>query len=395
LLAWGAVMGALVATAVPFWPERRPSGVTPAAWGWWLAAFSAYFVLFWLSLPRSARSAPSARTARPPAWRYPLLAGETATVLAIMSLRPALGLEGALFVPIAFQLGRERRPTISIVWITLQTAAMFAILRGRFGFDHAFSLLAAYFPFQLLAFFTSSLLRGEEHAREQAARVNAELLATREMLADSSCAAERLRISRELHDVFGHRLAALSLNLELARRVAEEERERHIGTACELTRSLLGEVREVAANLRLDASLDVGRALRRLVRDVPHPRVHLACPERLRTHDDALAQALVRCTQEAVTNAMKYANAENLWIRVSESGAGVELDVADDGEGASEPRAGNGLRGIRERVEELGGSVELECARRAGFRVRVFVPSRACRPCGSTSSKTRRWSAKG
>jgi signal transduction histidine kinase len=367
LLAWAAVMGAMVVLAVPFWPEQRPSGVTPAAWGWWLAAFAAFFALFWFSLDRSGRR---------PAWRYPLLAGETLTVLALMSLRPALGLEGALFVPIAFQLGRERRAATSILWITLQTAAMFAILRGRFGFEHAFSLFAAYFPFQLLAFFTSSLLTSEEHAREQAGRVNAELLATREMLADSSRSAERLRISRELHDVFGHRLAALSLNLELARRVADEEKERHIGTACDLTRSLLGEVREVAANLRLDAALDVGQALRRLVRDVPCPRVHLACPERLRTHDTVMAQVLVRCTQEAVTNAMKYANAKNLWIQVSENGAGVELQIADDGEGASEVQAGNGLRGMRERVEELGGSLALDSARRAGFRVRVFVPAR-------------------
>lgn len=367
LLAWGAVMGALVAIAVPFWPEERPSGVTPAAWAWWLAAFVAYFVLFWLSLAQSGRRR---------AWRYALLAGETLTVLTIMSLRPALGLEGALFVPIAFQLGRERSAAISIPWITLQTASMFAILKGRFGFEHAFSLIAAYLPFQLLAFFTSSLLRSEEHAREQAARVNAELMATREMLADGSRAAERLRISRELHDVFGHRLAALSLNLDLARRVPAAEREPYVGTAYDLTQSLLREVREVAAHLRQDNSLDVGRALRGLVRDVPHPRVHLACPERLQTPDNALAEELVRCTREAVTNAMKYANAKNLWIRVSESGAGVELQVADDGEGASEPHAGNGLRGMRERVEELGGSVELESARRAGFRVRVFVPSR-------------------
>jgi signal transduction histidine kinase len=367
LLAWGAVMGALVAIAVPLWPEERPSGVTPAAWGGWIAAFVAFFVLFWFSLARPGRRR---------AWRYALLAGETATVLAIMSLRPALGLEGALFVPIAFQLGRERRAALSIPWITLQTASMFAILRGRFGFEHAFSLFAAYYPFQLLAFFTSSLLSSEEHAREQAARVNAELVATRGMLAESSRSTERLRISRELHDVFGHRLAALSLNLDLARRVAAEEREPYIGTAYDLTRSLLGEVREVAANLRQDASLDVGQALHRLVRDVPHPHVHLACPERLQTQDNAMAQVLVRCTQEAVTNAMKYANAKNLWIRVNESSAGVELEIADDGEGASELHTGNGLRGMRERVEELGGSVELESARRAGFRVRVCVPSR-------------------
>jgi signal transduction histidine kinase len=366
LLAWGAAMGALVAITVPFWPEPRPGNLTAAAWSWWLAVLAAYFLLFWLSL------APSPR---PRAWRFALLAGETAAVLTLVSLRPALGIEGALFVPIALQLGRERRGPLAVLWIALQTVAMFAIMRGRFGFEHAFSLFAAYLPFQLLAYFTSSLLRAEEQGRQEVASVNAELMATREILADGCRAAERLRIARELHDVFGHRLTALSLNLEIAARVGAEDQPQYLGKAREITRSLLGEVREVAASLRADSALDLGRAVRRLLQDVPSPRIHLDCPEELRTRDAAVAQVLLRCTQEAVTNAMKYAHAANLWIRVREDGAGIELQVADDGEGASELHAGNGLRGMRERVAELGGSVDVSSARRAGFRVRVFVPA--------------------
>ena len=119
-------MGALVAIAIPFWPEERPSGVTAAAWSGWLAAFAAFFSLFWLSLARPRL--------RPP-WRFALLAGETATVLALLSLRPALGIEGALFVPVAFQLGRERSAPISLLWIALQSAAMLAILNDRGASD--------------------------------------------------------------------------------------------------------------------------------------------------------------------------------------------------------------------------------------------------------------------
>ncbi len=357
-----------MAIAVPFSPEPRPGNLTAAAWAGWLAGFAAFFLLFWTSL---------AQPPRPRALRLALLAGETITVLALVSLRPALGIEGALFVPIAFQLGRERRGPAAVAWIVLQTAAMFAILIGRFGFEHSFSLFAAYLPFQLLAFYTSSLMSAEEQGRIEVARVNAELMATREILADASRAAERLRIARELHDVFGHRLAALSLNLEIAARAGDGDGPRYLGQARDITRSLLGEVREVAANLRTEAAPDLGRAMRRLVRDVPLPRVHLDCPEELRARDGAAAQALLRCAQEAVTNAMKHAHAANLWIRVREADGGIELRVADDGEGAGagELRDGNGLRGMRERVAELGGSVEVASARRAGFRVRVFVPA--------------------
>ncbi len=366
LLGWGAVMGTLVAAAVVVWPEPRPDNVTRAAWIAWLAAFAAFFVLFWFS---------TAQPSRTRARRIALLGCETATVLAIMSLRPALGLEGALFVPIAFQLGRERRAAPSVVWITLQSAAMFGIMSERFGLDHAFSLFAAYLPFQLLAFFTSSLLAREERAREELGRLNAELLATREVLAESSRTAERLRISRELHDVFGHRLAALSLNLEIATRIDAADKPRFIDKAHGITRSLLGEVREVAANLRQDVPCDLPEAVRRMVRDVPRPVVHLDCPDGLRANDDGAAEVLLRCAQETVTNAMKHSNADNLWIRLDQGDAGIELRVSDDGDGTGDLQAGSGLRGMRERVAELGGSVEVESAPRAGFRVRVFVPT--------------------
>lgn len=362
---WGLAIAALVLVTIPLPPEDRPAS---AAIDWlpWGALYAAFLAAFWFA----------GRVARPAAVRA-CLACETAAVLGIVSTRPALGLEGVLFVSIAFQLGGEPRRALALAWIGAQAAALFAILDARFGIDHTLSVVAVYFPFQLLAWFTSRVLARESTAREALARVNAELLATRELLAANSRAAERLRISQELHDVFGHRLAALSLNLEAATRVPAGERARFVETAHAGTRGLLADVREVVTNLRRSEPVDLGELLRLLVRDVPHPAIDLACPDSLSIGDPEAAHVVLRCAQELVTNSIKHSGGERLRLELRALPTGVEMIAADDGRGTAELHEGNGLRGMRERVAARGGTMTVDTAERAGFRVRVFVPGGA------------------
>ena len=363
LFVWGLVVAALVLLTIPFPPEDRPADIATLDWVVWGALYAGFLAAFWL-----AGRVASARRLRL------VLACETACVLAIISTRPALGLEGALCVSIAFQLGGEPRRALAIAWIALQAAATFAILDVRFGIDHALSVVGVYVPFQLLAWFTSGVLARESAAREQLARVNTELLATRELLAANSRAAERLRISQELHDVLGHRLAALGLNLEAATRVADPDRPRFVETAHAGVKGLLADVREVVTNLRRAEPVDVAEALRSIVRDVPRPQIELACPESLAVGDPEAAHVVVRCAQELVTNSIKHSDGEHLRLEVRALPTGIEMLAADDGRGAPELREGNGLRGMRERVVARGGTMHVDTAARAGFRVRVFVP---------------------
>jgi signal transduction histidine kinase len=357
-LAWGLVIAALVVITLPFPPEDRPAALAAIDWAPWVALYASCLVVFWLA----------SRTA----YHRVLVGVQTAAVLALIATRPALGLEGALFVSVAFQLGREPRRGVAFAWIAAQSAGMLAILDVRFVPEHAISLVAIYLPFQVLGFVTSRVLARESAAREELARVNAELLATRELLAANSRAAERLRISRELHDVFGHRLAALSLNLEAATRVPEAERMRFVATAHDGAKGLLGDVREVVSNLRRSEPIDVGEVLRMMIRDVPRPEIHLACDT---VADPDAAHVVLRCAQEIVTNSIKHSGGEHLWIELRSLPAGVELTAADDGRGAPALREGNGLRGMRERLAALGGTLDVEP--HAGFRVRLFVPGGA------------------
>ena len=88
---------------------------------------------------------------------------------------------------------------------------------------------------------------------------------------------------------------------------------------------------------------------------------------------DALSHALDGAVQESVTNTIRHAGARELWIEVSADGSGMVLNAVDDGRGAVEPVLGNGLRGLRERFEVLGGAVTFDGS--AGFRVSARVPA--------------------
>jgi signal transduction histidine kinase len=123
--------------------------------------------------------------------------------------------------------------------------------------------------------------------------------------------------------------------------------------------------------------VDLARALRTLVEGVPEPRIHLDLPsERLMT-EPQLAQVLLRCTQEIITNSVRHARARNLWIRLTESRGGLALSARDDGRGVSEVQAGNGLIGMSERLNHLGGKLEIESGRGAGFTLHAWVPMEA------------------
>jgi signal transduction histidine kinase len=203
----------------------------------------------------------------------------------------------------------------------------------------------------------------------------AELQATSELLAQSSRIAERLHIARELHDTLGHRLAALGVHLDLAERRAEGAPAEALREARLATRQLLGEVREVVGELRHEKPLDLKRALARLLADAPGLAVEFTLSPELDVRDPAAAHALFRCAQETLTNTLRHAGARRMWMDLRQDADGIRLKTRDDGCGAPGLREGNGLRGMRERIESLGGRVELAAPRGGGLEVTAWLPA--------------------
>ncbi len=87
-----------------------------------------------------------------------------------------------------------------------------------------------------------------------------------------------------------------------------------------------------------------------------------------------MAQVALRSVQEIVTNAVRHSGARNLWVTLATADHTLDIDARDDGEGTDQVRFGNGLRGIRERVEQARGSLEVSSMRGRGFSVHVRLP---------------------
>jgi signal transduction histidine kinase len=237
--------------------------------------------------------------------------------------------------------------------------------------------LLSLLTWQTFAFCAGWLAANEARHRRDFARVNAELQLAQQALADASRLEERLHISRELHDSLGHHLVALSLQLDLAERVAEPGRAAHVKAAANLSRGMLGEVRHVVSALREEAPVDLQAALLALQASVPEPRIHLAVSADLAGLTRSQGHALLRCVQEGTNNTLRHAKAANLWVELRLRNDAVALTIRDDGAGNSAPVDGNGLIGMRERVEAAGGTIALHSAAGAGFCIEVRLPLEA------------------
>jgi signal transduction histidine kinase len=343
---------------------------------WWCVAYGVFAIafLFATATPRAGgRGVAAGSGVRA---RAGALAVQSAAALAAFALGDTR-FEGALLCVVAGEaplLVGERR---ALVWLLAQWAGMVALnlaIPSHRRQEHLAAL--AYAAFQLFAFGASRLSVREAAAKGELAQVHAELLATQDLLADSTRTAERLRIARELHDALGHHLSALSLQLELARNVVDGRAKEPVAQAHAMTKTLLAELRSVVSSMREDAGLDLAGALHTLVAGIPHPRVHLHVARDLQV-EAALAHTIFRCVQEALTNAVRHAGAENVYLTIEAKGDTVALTVRDDGRGASEVQAGHGLSGLRERIEGVGGKVEIEARQGAGLTLRALLPTRA------------------
>ena len=264
-----------------------------------------------------------------------------------------------------------------VVLLLLSQLAVLPIYYGVFRMPLFEALMQSllYAGFSLFIYVTSLVARQQAQARDEQRRLNAELRATRALLAESARVNERTRIARELHDLLGHHLTALSLNLEVASHLTEGRAQEHVRQAHTLARLLLTDVREAVSQLR-DASggIDLAAALRPLADHVPALDIELDVQSPLAVDDPERAHVMLRCTQEIITNAVRHAQARRLRIRVWRQADALMLEASDDGQGAEALVPGNGLRGMRERIVQCGGSLDIQTRPGAGFRLQLSLP---------------------
>ena len=335
---------------------------------WWIISYVAFGVGYWLVT--------RALGVRRPRWYdFLLLLMLTASAVAVCQFSHS-GLGGILLLVLAGVLPWLLPLRIGIPWLVLQHVALIPVITNLQGYTLGAAILQSmlFVGYSSFAFITALVAKRQAEAREEQGRLNNELRATRALLAESSRLSERMRISRDLHDLLGHHLTALSLNLEVASHLSEGKVQEHVRQAHTLARLLLTDVREAVSQLREEGAVDLSTALRTLVEGVLAPDIHLEIPQPFLVEEPEHANVLLRCAQEIITNAVRHAQADHLWLQFRQSGSAIEVHASDDGRGADHLALGNGLRGMRERLALHAGSVDITTARGQGFSLILSLP---------------------
>jgi len=204
----------------------------------------------------------------------------------------------------------------------------------------------------------------------------------REEIAHLAVAEERLRFSRDLHDVLGHSLSVIALKSQVARRLIDRD--------------------PVAARTSLEELEAVAHESLAAVREMVTGYRQRSLAEELRNADEILTAAGIRvelpgdwlppaapadgllawAVREGVTNLLRHSRAESCRISIGSDAGRICLEITDNGlgprggaESAAAAQGGSGLSGLRERMSAAGGTVEAGAAPGGGFRLRVEVPS--------------------
>lgn len=360
--AWAAVTYELLSQLGPtdFLEPRFVTG---------MAALAAFLLLFMSRAVLVGRNVPRAEAT--------VVLGEALLALLVCwAFAPYYDeLAPALLVIVAAQMALAFSPPVLAAVLLGTNAALVALLWETWSEHGLMHLLVAYAGLQTFAVFASRYALEAAEARDEALRMNAELVATRHLLEAGAQVEERLRLSRELHDIAGHKLTALKMQLALQSRQAPATDAAALQACERLADGLLSDIRGVVGALRQHDGVDLQGALRALDPGLPSPGIRFDLDGDLRVADMRRAQALLRCAQEGLANALRHSAAAEIRVRLAREEDGVVLSIEDDGRGRSRSvREGNGLRGLQERLSEVGGRIELRDRVPTGLTLRVVLP---------------------
>jgi two-component system sensor histidine kinase DesK len=248
--------------------------------------------------------------------------------------------------------------------IGLVTIGSIGVAEGLLLHIHGWQLFySALFPMIIGAGNTFFAERNRMHRRLRKANDEIEHLAK---------VAERERIARDLHDVLGHTLSVITLKSELAGKLIERDpqrAEKEIREVEQISRQALSDVRDAIRGYR-SQGLVAELALAKSTLETAGLAVQCdaASTVKLLAVQESVLSLAVR---EAVTNVVRHAQASSCSLRLEQQNGSFRLEIQDDGRGGADLE-GNGLRGMRERVEMLGGTLNRNTD--AGTRLTITLP---------------------
>ncbi len=322
---------------------------------WWLTGIATaiflvlYFGMFWLERPRSL-------------W---LIAGMVVLGLGVAPFNPGAAtflVFASAFIPFAVETERTAIALLTGIVVLAAIETQVFHLSGWFFF---------------YAGGMSFVVGGGNIYFAQRNRALAKLRMANDEIEHLAKVAERERIARDLHDVLGHTLSVIILKSELAGKLMDRDPQRagnEIREVEQISRQALSEVRNTIRGYRsqgIVAELAQAKAtLETAGVAVKFDAAMVALPV---LQEGVLSMAV----REAVTNVVRHAEARNCILRLEQQNGSCHLEISDDGRGGF-PGEGNGLRGMRERVEMLGGTLTRDS--QAGTRITITLPLKEVTP---------------
>ncbi len=276
-------------------------------------------------------------------------------------LSPGNPAGSVLFIYAASFIGKALEPPRAW-WYLGALLALIGIEAGVFHYT-----MGCWIPAIIFSALVGSVLIQQYHRK----RLTGQLLRAQEEIEHLARVAERERIGRDLHDLLGHTLSVIVLKAELASKLFTADPERSRKEICDVEAISRGALVQVRAAVRGYHLAGIEGELRNARAALEAAGIQLEATVEPPGLPPARETVVALALREAVTNVVRHAHASVCRIALRQSGAYCELEVADDGRGGP-MREGSGLRGMRVRVEAVGGGVE--CTTSAGTSLRVRVP---------------------
>jgi two-component system, NarL family, sensor histidine kinase DesK len=282
-----------------------------------------------------------------------------------------------LLIPLGVA-GFALAPRLALISIAcVATASILdAVLLDNVPFGQVALRLALVFPVLLL-------FGGGAMALRYLLNTLAELRAARVEIAQQAADRERARIARDLHDLLGHSLSLITLKGELATRLLPEGAagSTEVRDMVALSREALRQVREAVSGYR-QPTLATELSAAQLALKAAGLEVDVS--QGIGALDRESEAVLGWVIREATTNVIRHAGAKHCQISLGETDGQLEVEVLNDGWRVGQRPAGNGLRGLEERLASIGGTLEASPLPEAGFRLRATIreslPSASVQP---------------
>jgi two-component system, NarL family, sensor histidine kinase DesK len=281
---------------------------------------------------------------------------------------------------LALVLSRRNAVYWLCLLLTVYSATRMPFLLGLGSFSSPPNLTGAVIDsymmlvWMVVSFGVGCLAAVERLGRIELATAHAKLLSTQHLLTDTLRISERVRIAQNLHDAIGHHLTALNLHLELGLRQVGSQAVESFYISRGLAQSMLSEIRHIVNIEREDRVICLREALELLCSGIPTSLIALSYDPALELDDPILVHTIFRSVQEAITNAVRHSAASNIEVTLVKQSACVKISVHDNGKGAPIFVEGNGLKGMRERIEELSGTLVVTNQPPDGFALHFLFP---------------------